>query len=57
MAGTGEQCAEPTSCYELDENVAPRELGLSEPHGVAFDAAGDLYIADSNNSRIVKVTR
>jgi serine/threonine protein kinase len=29
---------------------------LSGPVGVAVDAAGDLYVADSNNNRVVKLT-
>jgi hypothetical protein len=29
---------------------------LKDPAGIAFDSAGDLYIADSNNYRIRKVT-
>jgi DNA-binding beta-propeller fold protein YncE len=32
-------------------------MSFYEPHGVAFDAAGNLYVADTYNSRIVKVTR
>jgi DNA-binding beta-propeller fold protein YncE len=47
VAGNGEQCARPTNCYEQEENVAPLDLQLSEPHGLAFDPAGDLYIADA----------
>lgn len=57
VAGNGEHCASPLDCYEQDENVAPLDLQLSEPYGIAFDPAGDLYIADTNNSRIVKITR
>jgi sugar lactone lactonase YvrE len=30
---------------------------LNDPHGVAVDSAGNLYIADSGNHRIRKVTR
>jgi sugar lactone lactonase YvrE len=29
---------------------------LNEPHGIALDANGDLYIADSDNARIRRVT-
>jgi len=28
--------------------------GLSEPGGLAFDSAGDLYVADTNNRRVVE---
>jgi sugar lactone lactonase YvrE len=36
---------------------APLEVELRRPMGIAFDAAGDLYVADTFNSRIVKVAR
>jgi adhesin/invasin len=39
------------------DRLPPREMSFYEPHGVAFDAAGNLYVADTYNSRIVKVTR
>ncbi len=33
------------------------EVELNQPHGVYVHASGDLYIADSSNKRILKVTR
>lgn len=33
----------------------PKEVELNEPHGVAIDAAGTLYIADSMNNRVLKI--
>jgi len=56
VAGNGQHCdGSALDCY--NEEVAPLDVQLSEPYGIAFDPAGDLYIADTNNSRIVKVTR
>lgn len=34
-----------------------REAALDRPFGIAFDSAGALYIADTFNSRIVKIPR
>ena len=34
-------------------NPAPSTRGLCDPEGVAVDLAGDLYIADSGNSRLL----
>src|SRR5439155_1658368 len=48
-AGTG------TSGFAGDGGPATAAQ-LSFPHGVALDSAGNLYIADSNNNRIRKVT-
>ena len=31
-------------------------IGLNGPYGVAVDAAGDVFIADSSNNRVVEVT-
>lgn len=31
--------------------------GFQEPYGIAFDPGGNLYVADTHNNRIVKVTR
>jgi len=57
VAGNGQACSVVTDCYEADENVDPLDLQLLQPYGIAFDPGGNLYIADTNNSRIVKVTR
>jgi sugar lactone lactonase YvrE len=35
---------------------AATAAGLNQPHGVALDSVGNLYIADSGNNRIRKVT-
>ncbi len=43
------------SAYSGDEGPAT-SASLSEPTSLAFDAGGNLYIADSNNSCIRKVT-
>ncbi|MDR3764007.1 MAG: SMP-30/gluconolactonase/LRE family protein [Acidobacteriota bacterium] len=48
VAGTG------TGLYNGD-GVAATSANLFEPGGVAVDAAGDLYIADSANNRIRRV--
>ena len=38
-----------------EEGLPALQTRLRRPFGIAFDAAGDLYVADSLNSRIVKV--
>jgi uncharacterized protein (TIGR03437 family) len=38
------------------DNVAATGARLNQPHGVAVDSAGNLYIADTKNFRIRKVT-
>ena len=48
VAGTG------TAGYNGD-NIAAATARLSAPAKIAFDAAGNLYIADSGNNRIRKV--
>jgi DNA-binding beta-propeller fold protein YncE len=37
--------------------VDPTQADLNRPFGIAFDAQGNLFIADSFNSRILKVVR
>src|SRR5260370_16607353 len=48
VAGNG------TSAFSGD-NGAAASASLSEPFGVAVDASGNLYIADTSNHRIRKV--
>ncbi len=58
VAGNAEKCSTPLFCQEdIDEPHALDELQLLDPWGIAFDPAGDLYIADHANSRIVKVSK
>jgi uncharacterized protein (TIGR03437 family) len=46
-----------TSGYGNPQSGVPAtQSGLGEPSGLAFDRAGNLYIADKFNSRIVKVS-
>jgi len=55
VAGNAQQCSTVIYCYEKTETPTALELQLLQPWAVAFDPKGDLYIADTNNSRIVKV--
>jgi len=49
VAGDGEQ-------LYLSDGVAATQTGLDSPSGIAVDAAGNLYIGDTHNQRIRKVT-
>ena len=51
VAGTGELGLDP------DEGRLATEMRLARPFGIEFDPAGNLYICDTINSRIVKVTK
>jgi trimeric autotransporter adhesin len=50
IAGNGEP-------YGYGENIPATQATLNSPFGVAVDAAGTIYIADTFNQRIRKVTR
>jgi sugar lactone lactonase YvrE len=49
VAGNGEQ-------LYLNDGVAATQTGLDSPSGIAVDAAGNLYIGDTFNQRLRKVT-
>ncbi|MBS1120486.1 MAG: hypothetical protein H6Q90_2714 [Deltaproteobacteria bacterium] len=51
VAGTGEAGLDP------EDDHPPTETKLARPFGIEFDRSGNLYICDTINSRIVKVTR
>jgi sugar lactone lactonase YvrE len=55
VVGTGTSC----DLYktECPDHVPAREISLFEPYGIAFDAAGNLYVADTHNHRILRVAR
>lgn len=55
VAGNGTKCD--VSSETCADGRPAREVQLNEPYGIAFDAPGNLYIADTNNNRILKVVR
>jgi DNA-binding beta-propeller fold protein YncE len=55
VAGTGSKCDVLSGGCKGE--VPARQISFYEPYGIAFDAAGHLYVADTHNNRIVKVTR
>lgn len=42
---------------DAGDGLAREDVELNRPWGIAFDQAGDLYISDMFNSRILKVTQ
>ena len=46
-----------TAKGECPDHVPAREISLNEPYGLGFDAAGNLYVADTHNHRILRVAR
>jgi YVTN family beta-propeller protein len=54
--GTGPQVVFQPSTSSVLAVGSPGSEPLAQPEGVAVDGAGDVYIADSDNNRIVEVT-
>lgn len=55
VAGTGEVCS--LNCFEAEEGLDAKQVKLALPYGITFDPSGNLYIADTNNSRIVRIAK
>jgi sugar lactone lactonase YvrE len=60
-SGIVETVAGGTSCKTEKETCPDRapakEIGLNQPYGIAFDGDGNLFIADTENSRILEVVK
>jgi hypothetical protein len=57
VAGTGAQrCSGPSDCLPLSDGGPAVSAALSFPTSVAVDSAGNLFIADSANLRVRKVS-
>jgi len=55
VVGNGTLCDNTmTKCPETGKAL---DMAFNNPQGIAFDAAGNLYIADTFNSRIMKVVK
>jgi hypothetical protein len=58
VAGNAQACeGRASSCIEAKENPKALEVQFHEPHGIAFDLAGNLYVADLLNNRIVRIAK
>ncbi len=50
----GQQNALSTGFNIANDPATPTQIGLSRPTALALDAAGNLYVADSGNSRVLR---
>jgi sugar lactone lactonase YvrE len=55
VVGNGTKCD--TTVETCPDRALATEMQLNDPYGVAFDATGNLYVADTDNHRIIKVIR
>jgi DNA-binding beta-propeller fold protein YncE len=55
VVGNGAKCS--LTSEACADGLAARDMRLNEPYGIEFDLAGNLYVADSHNHRILKVAR
>jgi sugar lactone lactonase YvrE len=53
---SGERCSGPSECLPLGDGGPARRAFLYYPTSVAIDSAGNLFIADSGNLRVRKVS-
>jgi sugar lactone lactonase YvrE len=56
VAGNGTQCSNPTVSPACGDGGSPTSAELNDPFGVAVDASGNIYIADTDDLRVRKVT-
>src|SRR2546427_292460 len=54
IAGNGSHCASSTTT--CGDGTSATSAQLNEPNGVAVDGAGNVYIADTNDNKIRKLT-
>src|SRR3989449_8186821 len=54
IAGNGSHCASSTTT--CGDGTSATSAQLNEPYGVAVDGAGNVYIADTNDNKIRKLT-
>jgi DNA-binding beta-propeller fold protein YncE len=57
VAGNGSPCGLGQFCVEDKEGLPALEVTLNTPYGIGFDAEGSMYIADTSNSRIVRIAK
>ena len=50
-------CPNQQNCFEAEEGVDALAVQFAVPYGITFDSTGNLYVADTNNSRIVRIAK